>query len=312
MRAYILQRLLVLFVPGLVVAGCVLHRPPPVTPPVSTPEVVEPPGPEDLFQAGLTAARLGETATAEARFLDVLVLDPRHARARFALAVARAEASDLSTAEAEIQALLREDDDHAGAYAVLARTYFQHARYPMVLLVVEMSGARLDGDPEIHNLLGLTYLNLGEDALAAAEFQRTLSVDPSHLAANLNLGYLVLDFGAYTRAHDCFQAALAADPASQDARLGLAIALRGLADLESAVAEYDRILEREPDHRLALLNKAAVLDLGGDHAGALEVMEHYVAVHGIEGVEGRLEGMRRNLEEQRRIESFFEERQKSI
>jgi len=280
------------FVPVLLLftfAGCVTHRPPQTAIPVLEPETVVPPGPDDHVRAGLLAARSGDTELAMSLFLDALALDPRHARARFAIAVTRGQAGDLADAEAEVQALLGEDADHVGAYSMLARSYLEHDRFAMVLLVVEMADDRLVEDPEAHNMLGLAYLALGDPGLASAEFQRTLALDPTHLEANLNLGFLVLEFGAYSRAHACFQSALGTDPDSVDARLGLAIALRGLADLESAVAEYDRILRQHPDHRLALLNKAAVLDLAGDHETAMLVMDRYVAVHGSDGGEERIE-----------------------
>ena len=72
----------------------------------------------------------------------------------------------------------------------------------------------------------------------------------------MNLGFVALNSGDYALARGCFEKAVEADPASTDAKLGLAVALRGTKEYDQSAALYDEIIKANPSMDMAYFNAA--------------------------------------------------------
>ncbi len=197
------------------------------------------------------------------------------------LAGALGEAGDLDRAEHWIQQVLFTEPENDQAYKVLARAYYQLGQYDMALLLNEMASNIKEEDSEIRNTMGLTYMRQLDEVRAGEQFQEARELDPTNLEANLNLGFIALKSGNFQLAAECFNAVLQRYPGDVDAHLGLAVAYRGIADFDSAIAEYDTILGIDDCNRLALVNKAAVQDvLLQKYQDSLKTLDVYVQCHG--------------------------------
>jgi tetratricopeptide (TPR) repeat protein len=85
-------------------------------------------------------------------------------------------------------------------------------------------------------------------------YQRALDVNPrSHLAHN-NLATDYIRAGDHAAALKHAEAAVEAHPASFEAHLLRALSLSGVNRTDEAIAEYEGILERDPDYSVARLN----------------------------------------------------------
>ena len=232
------------------------------------------------------------------------------------LAGALGEAGDLERAEHWIQQVLFNEPENDQAYKVLARAYYQLGKYDMALLLNEMASNIKEEDSEIRNTMGLTYMRQDDEVRAGEQFQKARELDPTNLEANLNLGFIALKSGNFQLAAECFNAVLQRYPGDIDAHLGLAVAYRGIADFDSAIAEYDTILGIDSCNKLALVNKASVQDvLLQKYQESLKTLDVYTQCHGTTEVAEQIAMVtqhKMDLEEQHRqaveIERLTKER----
>ena len=244
------------------------------------------------FNAGWTAERLGRIAQAEQHYQQALAADTSYRAALFSLVSvltrldrgaeaveifstyvennpddqeARASYTDaLIAAEmyddalGEIRTTLSVDAENLQAYQSLSQLYFDQGRYAMSQLCADkaLSLAEDSASAGMHNNQGVTHLVLGKETAAIRAFQQTLELDPSHLEANRNLGWIALRSGDYTLAHTCFERALQSDPGNTDSRLCIAITLRQRGEFDEAERIYDQVIVAEPENRIAYFNAA--------------------------------------------------------
>jgi type IV pilus assembly protein PilF len=96
----------------------------------------------------------------------------------------------------------------ARVHTDLAANYFARRQYAIALDETRIS---LESDPgyvAAHNVMGLTYMELKEDAKAQAAFQRALQLAPQDPDVNNNYGWFVCNRGRVSEAFRYFDAAL--------------------------------------------------------------------------------------------------------
>ena len=97
----------------------------------------------------------------------------------------------------------------------LAAGYYENGQY---LVALEEQKRALQADPnyaDAHNLGGLIYMALGDNALAISHLQRAIALNPRDGNALHNLGWLHCQAGRHEDAAQAFQRAMAV-PAYQD------------------------------------------------------------------------------------------------
>ncbi|MFA5631969.1 MAG: tetratricopeptide repeat-containing glycosyltransferase family protein [Porticoccaceae bacterium] len=102
----------------------------------------------------------------------------------------------------------------------------------------------------LHCEKGLNLYFLGQHSSAAAYFRQALALEPSNLAALVNLGACLNDLGNHQEAISSYEKALLLDPANASAWGNLAKALHDSGEFERSIYCYHRALDthRAPQH----------------------------------------------------------------
>lgn len=240
------------------------------------------------FNAGWAAEQLGELEKAEQHYRAAYEAQPdnvellnayadmlnKNERAAVAVdlfaAFVEKNPEDLDTRNAYMEALgnagrydeavaqgrevLLRDAKNVSAYRNLSRIYFAKGEYAMSQLCAEKAKTMAEGDAGIYNNIGVTYLVMDNEPSAIEEFQTARKLDPDNLEANLNLGYVALNSGDYALARECFESALGSQAGNLDAKMGLAVALRGVQEFDAAAKLYDEIIKLDPSNQSAYFN----------------------------------------------------------
>ncbi len=117
----------------------------------------------------------------------------------------------------------------------------------------------------LHNTSGLISAELGQLGAAAQAFERARGYDPRLFEAHMNYAAVNMQFRGFANAADAYRAALRIRPDSYDARLGLALALRGQARPEDrarvaqALAELHKAKALDPARAEAYFNEAILV-----------------------------------------------------
>ena len=127
----------------------------------------------------------------------------------------------------------------------------------------------------IHNTAGLIEVELGNLSRAAAYFDEARRLDPHLVEAQMNVAALNLQVRGFARAEEAYRAVLAQKPEDYDARVGLALAIRGQIDQASeatrvtaATQELERAKHIAPDRPEAYFNQAILVQEYGARTGA--------------------------------------------
>ena len=111
-----------------------------------------------------------------------------------------------------------------------------------MLMSVAKEKGQLKKDAGILNNMGVTFLAMEDEPSAIGYFQEAIGIEPNHVEANLNLGFIALNSGNYQFALEKFDAALITNANHMSAKLGRAVALRGTQDFDGASKLYAQIL----------------------------------------------------------------------
>lgn len=197
-------------------------------------------------------------------------------------------ADDRARAVRYLQSALAVDDGYAPAMNGLALHYLGEARgaagrkavrsslssglaqgggstqaMELAALVCSQAIRKDPNDPVIHNTYGLVQVELGDLGKAAEAFGKARALRPGFFEAEMNFAAVNLQFRGFANAEQAYRAVLKARPDDYDARIGLALALRGQirddnADelVEKASAELARAKEIAPERPEAYYNEA--------------------------------------------------------
>jgi tetratricopeptide (TPR) repeat protein len=211
-----------------------------------------------LFNLGLVLTANQKGAEAAQLYTAYLDKNPNDIRVRNNLAEALATAGEYDKAVENVRAILRADNNNVGAYRALSRIYFSQGKMLMSQLCAEKAKTLAKGDSGIYNNIGVTYLVMDAKQAAISEFKTAIKLDPNNVPANMNLGYLAIDSGDYVLGKKTFEAALRNQPGNLDAKLGMAVAYRGLREYDNAGRLYDEVIAADIRNQYAYFN-AAVL-----------------------------------------------------
>jgi tetratricopeptide (TPR) repeat protein len=182
-------------------------------------------------------------------------------------------------------------------------------RYPDAVSSFTQAIAADPKDYSLHFNLALAYSLMGKNADAIPEYKKTLELKPDLYEAELNLGisllrerraaeavpylaasvgqkaneyrpnyYLAtaqLGAGDFTKAEQTYIAALAIDPKSPDAELGLAHALAGENKLEDAAAHFKKAAELNAGYRDDLLELAGMYEKAKQPDQAMSIYQQF-------------------------------------
>jgi tetratricopeptide (TPR) repeat protein len=100
----------------------------------------------------------------------------------------------------------------------------------------------------LHNILGATYIGLGQIEAAIDSFKRALQIDPQSVQARNNLGGALKQKGDLPAAIECYQTAVRLEPENAELHNNLGIALSQNGDIEAAEKCYLQAMQINPDN----------------------------------------------------------------
>ncbi|WP_235880000.1 tetratricopeptide repeat protein [Polyangium aurulentum] len=162
--------------------------------------------------------------------------------------------TDLQRTKKYAQSALAIDDGYLPAFNLLALLYLESAKQKagrtakkvatnagkekkidtqaldLAALVCSQAIRKNPNYAPIHNTAGMIQVELSNLNGAVGAFNTARKLDPTFYEAQMNFAAVNLQFRGFAQAEEAYRAALKMRPNDYDARLGLALALRGLID----------------------------------------------------------------------------------
>ena len=203
------------------------------------------------FIRGMIAARQNRFIEAKSFFSKVLETDPNHIRARLNRCSASLLADDLVTAL----------DDANSLIEMAPELNLARLRRSEILMNL---GDWKEAESELRKLLSqdsehiMALVHLGACMIAMDKSEQAekplndaIRYDPNHSEAWYQRGLLYLNFGRIEEAKSDFESAAKYDKKHIDARLRIAAILHDGEDINSSVIAWRKVLDIDPEHRLA-------------------------------------------------------------
>jgi len=180
-----------------------------------------------------------------------------------------------------IRDILRINSTSTGAYILLSQAYMRLGQTQLAKFSLDKAkhaNSMADLSPTLHCNLGMIYREMGLQYDAIAEFEKALEIDPDHVQSLVNLANVRITNLDFEGALQLTQRAALRDPSHRPARLALGIAKRGTGDLDGAKAEFERLLNEDPNNTDALYSLAVMYgDDYRDHNKAIELYEELIS-----------------------------------
>lgn len=129
-------------------------------------------------------------AEAEAKYKEVLRLDPSHPASLANLAAIQIEQNNLSEAATNLARALKVEPDDPFSLAMLGYLHLRQEKYDDAIDVLNRA-AKLDPEnPDIHNYLGIAFMEKGLRGPAETELRRALTIAPGYSRAHHNLAFI--------------------------------------------------------------------------------------------------------------------------
>lgn len=222
--------------------------------------------------------RRGDTAGAEAQYEAIVSEHPDHAGARARLAALARAGGDVDRATQLAREALMRDPRNLLAYEVLIGLALDRKETGTAKLLALQALKIDESDPALHHRAGQVLEMAGEREGALAQYRLAAASRQGHVPSSFRLGEEALRSRDFARAREQFEAIVKAEPSSAAALMNLGIALRGMGDLDGALAAYDRALAARPGFAEPLFAKALVFHRYKDAPDrALELYRGYVS-----------------------------------
>lgn len=187
---------------------------------------------------GVLLEKSGDAAGAAQLYAGVIRDFPDDAVSRARLAALYRASGQLDEAWRLAREALLRDPEAVGAYKVLIRVALARNQLDLAKLVA-LRAAKIDAtDPDLPYFTGLVLASSGDDAGAAAQFKKALTLDPGHLPARRALLAAAVKAQAWGGVAEHAKAILQATPDDAPVLLALGIAQRHLGQGDAALASY--------------------------------------------------------------------------
>jgi uncharacterized protein (TIGR02466 family) len=226
---------------------------------------------------GIALTETGEVAAAIQSFETALAVNPFHPRAHITLGDLLQSQGELDRAIASYQKAIALQPNNLDALTSLGMAFFRKGylqesqrTYEHALSINPFSTAILAN-------IAATFYEQGKMDRAVACYREVLNIEPKNADARINLGLLRGQQGNYREAEAYYRQALELAPNSPKAMMGLADLLGAQEQWQSAILLYEQIVQTNADN--TDLRSEAIAQLGialratGDLAGAIAQFE---------------------------------------
>jgi tetratricopeptide (TPR) repeat protein len=215
------------------------------------------------FNAGFTAAQQKRVGDAVRHYEAALQLAPDYADSHFQLANALVVLKRLPQAEEHYRKAVEIDPGRAVARAHLANLLTMLGKAEEALAEYQRALELDPSVPETHKSFADLLYHVGRKAEAVSHYRRALEIDPNYPQACNNLaGVFTVEGGQDAEALELYARALRNDPDYVMARENMADLLIKLGRTAEAVAEYGKILEKQPQNERVQAKMAAASQPG--------------------------------------------------
>ena len=204
----------------------------------------------------------------------------RLTEARFLLA-SRGSANMFRAADLFREAIAL-DSNYAPAHTGLAEAYLLLYSWDQVTLeeikpIIESSLDRaLELDPllgEAHTARALFLRNLGRFDESETAWRRAIELVPGHADTHHWFGIMLWELGRFDESRIELRRALALDPMSRIINTNVGFGEYFARDYDTAIAQYERALERFPDFSYTWILLSAAYSLNGQHQNAVQAAQ---------------------------------------
>jgi len=256
-----------------------------------------------VARLGMIALHRGDPGAAMSRFEEALKIDPANSVAHNYEAKKAIDAGDYAEAINHARMALVSDPDSMDAYLNLDAAYYEMGLLDVGVLVGRNALGLNSDDAPIQNMLGLIFSRRGKVRDAVRLFEDAVQDDHDLFDARMNLGAVTLGYKDFGIAATQFGKAVELRPASTSAKMGLAVAKRGMGEGKEALRILTGMADRDPGnadvrYNLCILRQETL----GDYEKALSECRQFVnmvtahpklkqAEHRIEGLEMIIEAL---------------------
>ena len=204
--------------------------------------------PSLMTLAGQIQLAAGNVDSASDFFARAVDANPADVQARTRLAVARISSGDDDRGFADLEAAAALDDTSGQPEFALVLAHLRSGNYDQALAAQAQLEAKQPNNPQTFNLKGGILMAKRDLANARLAFERALELQPSFLAAAVNLVRIDLAENKPDAARNRLDAVISADPKNVDAYLLLAElqSRTGTPDLTQIKATLERGLQANP------------------------------------------------------------------
>jgi len=236
---------------------------------------------------GLVLADQNRPDDAIAAFRQAIALDSKNYTAHRNLAIRFLVKKLYDDAVAECREALRIKPDYALAYITLGKVAYAKNLWDEAI-------AQYTKASELDPKLAQAYFRLGEalsmkppfDKVIAA-YNKAIELKPDYYQAYNGLGAFLLDYkNDYAGAAKAFREAIRLKPETATYHFNLGVALRGMGNLEEAIASYRKSIAIEPKSVRAYCNIGGILQAQGkldlaiaSYNKAIEIDPKYVVAY---------------------------------
>lgn len=193
-----------------------------------------------LAMASEASLQANEPAQARVYLQRATAIDPKNAVLRTALGLSHMAAGDSARAMAELESAVVLDPGQYMADMVLLQTLLTKKEYDKALLTIAGLEKKQPNNPVTFNLKGAAYIGKNDFASARKSFERALMLQPTYVAAAINLAQLDLRDKNPQAARSRLDAVLAKDKTNLEAM----VALANLAASQGKEGEHVNWLEK--------------------------------------------------------------------
>src|SRR4029079_2930448 len=140
------------------------------------------------------------------------------------------------------------------------------------------------GQPESRAMKGGDWAERGNRKLEEGDFdgaiecyETAIAADPAHAMAHYRAALVLQHLGRHAEADEHYGSAVEGEPELADAWVDWGNLAYGLGDPAAAISRLETALEAVPDHRRALHNLATILLADGDFDSARDLFERAIA-----------------------------------
>lgn len=198
---------------------------------------------------------------------------------RFQTGLTQLELDDTKAAIDTLTALIKEDNQYASAYPVLARAYEKTNQYADALKTVQ-EGLGVDQyNEQLYSLAARMASHVNDSDLMKKYLQKAHELDPDNLTITLEYSNLLLKLNDHQSNVDLLQPLIKEDEIDPQIYWNLAVSYQALEKFDLAGKYYQAALPTYSEQLDFLKNLIGYYQETGQREAMIDEMEHYVRLN---------------------------------